>query len=246
MRFWLVTLVALAGCGGARLELRGAPAQPFEVVVIPGCPTEDDGAPSRCQLARALHGAELWEHGWARGFITSGAAVHTPWVEAEMIAALMVAAGVPADRIWIEASALHTDENMYYSLAIARKLRFARLAVASNRAHARGGCMMMVDWGQPCSALALDEGAARARHTKLPQLDAVRTPRVADWLPLVERERAIVRETGVHRPPSFLLYPFLGFLRLQGQRWTPRPPAHFSVETWAARQAALTRQPFVQ
>src|SRR5262245_51352872 len=137
-----VLLVALAGCGGARLELRGAPARPFDVVVIPGCPTEDDGTPSRCQLARALWGAELW----TRAFITSGAAVHTPWVEAETIAALMAAAGVPADRIFVETNALHTDENMFYSLHLARRLGFARVAVASNRAHARGGCMMMVDW----------------------------------------------------------------------------------------------------
>jgi hypothetical protein len=44
--------------------------------------------------------------------------------------------------------------------------------------------------------------------------------------------------TGRHRPPSYLLYPYIGFLRLNGQRWIPVAPAHAVLETWAERLAA--------
>jgi hypothetical protein len=98
-------LLMLFGCGTARLELRTAPDKPFDVVIVPGCPSEDDGSLSRCQMARALWAARLWDLGWARHFITSGAAVHSPYVEAEAIAAAMAAAGVPANKIYLESNA---------------------------------------------------------------------------------------------------------------------------------------------
>src|SRR6185369_1401839 len=93
---------------------------PYDVVIIPGCPSEADGALSLCQLSRALWGALLWERGDTRAFITSGAAVHSPYVEAEALAAALAALGVPAEHIYLEPNALHTDENMYNSLQIAR------------------------------------------------------------------------------------------------------------------------------
>src|SRR6478736_10236582 len=118
----LVALAVLAnlGCNTDRLEMRGTPPAPFDAVVVPGCPSELDGSLSRCQMARAVWAARLWERGWARNFITSGSAVYTPFVEAEALAAALVALGVPPDRIWLEPNALHTDENMVYSLQIAR------------------------------------------------------------------------------------------------------------------------------
>jgi hypothetical protein len=47
------------GCGTSGLEMRGAPEHPFDVVIIPGCPSEDDGSLSRCQMSRALWAARL-------------------------------------------------------------------------------------------------------------------------------------------------------------------------------------------
>jgi hypothetical protein len=116
----LALALAVAGCGVARLEQRDPPARPFDAVIVPGCPSEDDGSLSRCQMARALWAARLWDLGWARNFITSGAAVHSPYVEADALAAALAALGVPADHIYVEPNALHTDEIVYYSLRIAR------------------------------------------------------------------------------------------------------------------------------
>jgi len=220
---------ALTGCSIARYEQRTAPPQAFDVVVIPGCPSEEDGALSRCQAGRALWAATVWERGWARAFITSGGAVHSPFVEAEAIAAALVALGVPADRVFIEPDALHTDENMYDSLRIARAVGARTVAVASSRGHAGFGCAMMEGWGQPCRSLPLDLAAVEERAARggAAALAGVRARRVTPWEPPIAVERAAARAARRSpRPPSFLLYPALAWMRVSGEPYTPpAPPA---------------------
>ncbi len=241
VRALLLTLALAAGCA-AHYEVRPTAATRFDAVIIPGCPSEEDGALSPCQMSRAAWAAVLWRRGWARAFIASGGAVHSRYVEADALAAGMVALGVPADRIWLEPNALHTDENMYYSLRIARALGFHTLAVASQKGHAAWSCRMLEDWGQTgCGAFSVDLAAVEALHPR-ERLRAVRTDATGDWLPLVERERAIARQSGRHRPPSYLLYPWLGWLRLNGERWFPYvPPGPLSLTTWAAHLRSARR-----
>jgi hypothetical protein len=231
----LAALAALvAGCA-AHYEVRATASTRYDAIIVPGCPSEDDGSLSACQMSRAAWAAVLWQRGLAGAFITSGAAVHSPYVEADAIAAGMTALGVPAERIWLERNALHTDENMYFSLRIARALGFRSIAVASQKGHAAWSCRMLEDWGlSGCGAFSVDVAALGALHP-LERLRRVRTARVPDWRPLDERERAIAVHTGRHRPPSFLLYPLLGWLRLNGQRWIPYgPPGPPALTTFAA------------
>jgi hypothetical protein len=232
-------LVAAAGCGGAQYLVTTRPPVPFEVAIVPGCPNEDDGALSRCQKGRALWAAVLWRRGEVERFIVSGNAVHSPFVEAEGLAEAMVALGVPPDRVWIEPNALHTDENIYLSLQIARALGLRRVAVASSRGQAESGCVMVTVWGPPgCGALPFDEPEMRALDRAAPGvLERIRSREVAPWPTLLERERAIAHRTHRHRPPSFILYPYLAVLRLLGLGGTwvpanvpPRPP----LVTWKA------------
>jgi hypothetical protein len=220
VRLLVVLFFSCVGCGTARLEQRSAPERPFEVVIVPGCPSEDDGSLTRCQMARALWAARLWDLGWAKHFITTGSAVYSPYVEAEAIAAAMAAVGVPKNVIYLERNALHTDENMFYSLQIARALGFSRVAVASDAA--AWDCRMLLDWGQDCRSFTIDREWVRKRHLQLQGvLESVRAPRVSEFIPLVERERTIAHDTGRHRPPSFLLYLELALMRLNGERWRP-------------------------
>jgi hypothetical protein len=229
-----VAIVLAAGCGAARFEMHGAPAHPFDVVIVPGCPSELDGSLSRCQMARAVWAAKLWQAGWATHFITSGSAVYTPYVEAEALAAALAALGVPPERIYLEPDALHTDENMVYSMTIARRLGFRSLAVASNAAAL--DCLMLRDWGQDCRAYELDLPWVIRRHAELGNpLERVRTRKVASFVPLAQREREIARATGRHRSPSFVLYLGLGFMRTNGEHWVPPglPLPKTATITWA-------------
>ena len=224
----------MAGCA-AHYEVRPTPATRFDAVIIPGCPSEEDGSLSLCQMSRAVWASILWHRGVAGAFITSGSAVHSRYVEAEALAAGMTALGVPAERIWLEPNALHTDENMYYSLQIARALGFRTLAVVGDGA--AWDCRMLADWGQrDCGAFEIDRAWVRARHRQLRALDSVRSRRVDGWVPLAERERRIAASTGRHRPPSYMLYLSLGLMRLNGERWVPpgTPPRAPTI-TWASR-----------
>ncbi|MCC6621599.1 MAG: YdcF family protein [Deltaproteobacteria bacterium] len=94
---------------------------PHDVIIVLGCPSEDDGSPAPCQEKRAEIADQLYEAGWARHFIVSGAAVHTPWVEADALAALLVARGIPDAAILREPLARHTDENIYYATRIMQR-----------------------------------------------------------------------------------------------------------------------------
>ena len=226
-----LALAPTVGCA-ARYVVH-PPLPRYDAVIVPGCPSQEDGSLSPCQMSRAAWAAVLWSRGVARAFIVSGAAVHSRYVEAEALAAGMAALGVPADRIWLEPNALHTDENMYFSLQIARALGFRTLAVASQTGHAAWGCAMLDDWGQSCGALGVDLNAVEALGARA-RLAAVRTAPVAHWEPLPVREHERWAHTGRRRPPSYLLYPYIGFLRLNGQRWIPAAPAHPVLETWAA------------
>jgi hypothetical protein len=207
-------LLGLASVGCSKYVVDRPPTGGFDAVIIPGCPSEDDGSPSHCQLGRAGHAALLWRDNWARNFIVSDSDVHTPYVEAEAIAQAMTLLGVPPERIVLERDALHSDENVYYSLAISQSLGWNALAIASNGPIASFLCRIMVRWGHDCSAIALDADAlSRFMPPYEPGLRALRASRTRDWEPLEVREARIAERNGHTRPSSFwlyLLYPWLG------------------------------------
>ncbi len=226
----------LSGCTSKYLVTR-PPADPFDAVLIPGCPSEDDGSLSRCQLGRAGHAALLWGEGWTRYFIVSGSDVHTPYVEAEAIAQVMTVLGIPPQRIVLERDALHSDENVYYAVLLAKKLAYARIAVASSGSVAGLLCKMMAKWDYPCAAIAMDTDALeRFLPPYEARLRALRAARVADWESLGDREARIAKTNGYGRPPSFLLYPFYGWL---AHSHRPIAPAHPEAITWAERLEQL-------
>lgn len=236
-------LVLLAGCG-ARYEVRTPGPAAFDAAIVLGCPTLPDGHLSRCQVSRAVWAAELYRRGVVDRFITSGSAVHTPWVEAEALAAAMEALGVPADHIYLETEALHTDENIYNGLRLADSLGLRRVAVVSNKGHAAWACRMADDWKRPCSALSVDTDFLEAHQGEWrPRLAGLVVPRVPDgaFVPLDARERRRAQDLGrPRRLPSSLLYPYMGLLRLTGSAWIPLAPAEPPARrTWAERRLEL-------
>ena len=231
------------GCASQRLEVRGPPAEPFDAIIVPGCPSAADGALTACQARRAMWAAIQWERGYAQHFITSGAAVYSPYIEAEAIAAAMTSLGVPAERIYLEPNALHTDENIYNALQIARQKGWARLAVASDRGQAVGACQMLEDWHPQCGAFSMDEALVAQRLRAVPELLKVRVAKVAaaSFVPLKQREVERAHRLGRKpRPPSFLLYTLMLLRKGFGRPpWQPFAPAEPTLLTWAAR----TQQP---
>ncbi|MCA9570469.1 MAG: hypothetical protein KC656_21650 [Myxococcales bacterium] len=87
-----------------------------------------------------------------------------------MLRDAMVAMGVPAERIHLETQALHSDENVAFSLRIADALGYGVVGVASDAGHSSGLCWMARRWGHDCVDLPFD-----------PDVDG---PRIGDLLAL--------------------------------------------------------------
>jgi hypothetical protein len=221
--------------------VHGQPAQPFDAVIVPGCPSAKDGRLTHSQMERAIWASVLFQRGEVKNIIVSGAAVHSPFVEAEALAEALAALEVPEGRIYLEPNALHTDENMSFSIEIAECLGFRSLAVASHQGHVDLACRLSATWGQACVALPADRNAVstRVREVK-PRLDPIRSRREALWVPLAERERRTTGGGWRRRPPSFIYYPLLAWRRLGGKIVRPKGPAP-RVVTWAEARSRIAR-----
>lgn len=124
-----------------------APAQAgVTAALVPGCPTDADGQVSACQWRRALWAAHLFEQGRVASIMVSGAAVHTPYVEAEALQVALLSLGVPSDRVVLETQARHTDENVAFSLSLAKQIGVDRILVASDGLQVDGMMLMMNSW----------------------------------------------------------------------------------------------------
>lgn len=155
-------VAGLVGCG-PKAALDGPESVTVDVIIVPGCPTELDGHLSTCQWRRAVWAAHLYELGISKTFITSGGAAYTPFIEAESIARGMEALGVPHDRVFRETQALHTDQNAGYGIAIAERLGFVNVGMASDPGQTEGMCSMAARWGWDCASFPMDYKLVDAR-----------------------------------------------------------------------------------
>ncbi|MFO0551487.1 MAG: YdcF family protein [Polyangiaceae bacterium] len=111
-------------------------AQEHDAIIILGCPSNQDGTPSDCQKKRADMAVTLFEDGYGAHFIVSGAAVHAPGVEAEVLSTLLQERGIRQDLIVLEPRAEHTDENIYYSSLLMEENGWrSALVVSENPGH---------------------------------------------------------------------------------------------------------------
>lgn len=103
----------------------------YDAIVVPGVPFED-GQWSKIMKARVYWSKYLYDKGVAKNIIYSGSAVYTPYIEAKIMALYAEALGIPQENIFIEASAEHSTENIYYGYKKANKLGFTSIALASD------------------------------------------------------------------------------------------------------------------
>ncbi|MCP4809147.1 MAG: YdcF family protein [Proteobacteria bacterium] len=172
----MVWLLAATAHAGLWTHTAAEFDEPFEALIVPGCPTEADGSVSACQWRRASWAAELFHGGAVENIVASGAAVYTPYAEAEALAQALEHLGVPSDRILVEDDARHTDENAAFSLQICEDRGWQRLAVASDGLHAVVVEKMLIEWGADAFALPVTD----YRTTPVPEIRVEPTDR---WRP---------------------------------------------------------------
>ena len=110
-------------------------AMRFDAIIVLGYPADSDGNPTPEQLARVSEGVREYERGVAPRLILTGGPAHNTTVEAESMARVARAQGVPQSAIVLEPKASSTIENACYSARIMRQHGWRSAEVVTSRYH---------------------------------------------------------------------------------------------------------------
>jgi uncharacterized SAM-binding protein YcdF (DUF218 family) len=131
----LVTLIVWAIIARATAPRANTRRETFDAIVILGTPADSDGNPTPELLDRITEGVHEYEHGVAPRLIVTGAAAHNRFVEADVMAGVARAQGVPASSIFEEPQALDTIQNACYSTRILKAHGWHSVEVVSSASH---------------------------------------------------------------------------------------------------------------
>ncbi len=130
-----VVLIVAVVVNRATIPTQNTTATHFDALIVLGNPATKKGNPSATQRARVLEAVREYKAGIAPAIIVTGGAAHNNFVEADTMARLAAAQGVPADAIYKEPNALNTIQNLYYSSQIMHAHGWASAEVISSPAH---------------------------------------------------------------------------------------------------------------
>jgi uncharacterized SAM-binding protein YcdF (DUF218 family) len=128
-------LLAWAIAARAFARLSNTNRQSFDAIIVLGTPADSDGNPTPELLDRVTEGVHEYERGVAPRLIVTGAAAHNHFVEAEVMAHVAEAKGVPAPAIFEEPRALDTIQNACYSNRILQSHGWHSAEVVSSTYH---------------------------------------------------------------------------------------------------------------
>lgn len=111
--------------------LRAKKEKPYDVIIVPGVPYEKENTTS-VMLMRILWAKHLYDSGYTRNVIFSGAAVYSPYVEGIAMKIIADSLGIPADHTFTETEAEHSTENIYYSWKLAKNMGYKKIALATD------------------------------------------------------------------------------------------------------------------
>jgi uncharacterized SAM-binding protein YcdF (DUF218 family) len=130
----------------------------FDVILVLGVPCRKDGSPSLIQKVRVSEGVREWRRGVAPRLILSGGPAHNRWVEADCMARIAEAQGVPASAIFEERQALDTIQNVYYAHAIMQGHGWTSADVVSNWGHLPRAALILhhypIEWRTQIAPMA--------------------------------------------------------------------------------------------
>lgn len=141
--------VAVLGLPGLMLpRLRWwKPGRTVDVIIVLGCKVRADGEPGYTLRSRVERGVELYHQGVAPRILFTGAAVYSPFVEAEVMARLAEQLGVPREAMVLETRATNTRENATYSIALLRTAGWREAVVTTSAFHCRRSAVLFAQEG---------------------------------------------------------------------------------------------------
>ena len=129
----MVVILTMTGCKVYKPQkyVREALASaPFDAIIVPGMPY--DSTWTDLTKERMYWAKYLWENGYTKNVIFSGAAVYTEYAECKVMKLYAMKMGIPEEHIFLDSTAEHSVENLYYSYYLGRHLGFKNIAVATD------------------------------------------------------------------------------------------------------------------
>lgn len=112
-------------------DLNEEVANPYDVIIVPGVPYQEPSLKTILK-ARIFWAKYLFDRGIAKNIIFSGSSVYTPFVEGKIMKIYADSLGIPSDHTFSEEEAEHSTENIYYSVQMAKKMGFKKIALATD------------------------------------------------------------------------------------------------------------------
>lgn len=158
-------LFLLPALAARRFPMPETPARGsrFDAIAVLGFPARADGRPTAILEERVAAAVRWYEAGAAPRLVVSGAAAHGPHVEAEVMARVARARGVPAAAIVLEPKARDTRENARFVGERMRAEGWRTVLVVSSPSHLRRAAVLFREAGIDAAfAPAEPEGALGA------------------------------------------------------------------------------------
>lgn len=133
----------------------------FDVIVVLGAKQAPDGTPGPAIERRMAEAIRLWREGLAPNLILSGGATLVQTPEAESMAAVARAAGVPDEALHLEARSTRTLENAVFTVEILRQRGWRRVMVVTDDFHMRRAVYCFRALGQPVTAAGVRNALTR-------------------------------------------------------------------------------------
>lgn len=137
-----IVLIALCVVGFNYLpyQLAQLPAETWvlknsDVIIVLGASAKKDGTPGSIMRERVLTGVKLFKEGIAPFIMFTGAAAHTKFVEAEVMADLAKSQGVPSERIVMESQARNTAQNAFDSYQLMKQRGWSSAVIVTSPEH---------------------------------------------------------------------------------------------------------------
>jgi uncharacterized SAM-binding protein YcdF (DUF218 family) len=131
----VVGVIAWAAIARALAPTENTAQDHFDVLIVLGSPADADGNPTPMELERVTEAVDEYERGVASRMIITGGAAHNQYVEADVMARVAEAQGIPAGAIVEERTALDTIQNACDSLKIMRRHGWESAEVISSASH---------------------------------------------------------------------------------------------------------------
>lgn len=181
----LVVLLAWAVFARALAPVGNTSAARFDAIIVLGSPAGWEGNPTPTQLARVTEAVHEYERGVAPRLILTGGRTYREYVEADVMARVARAQGVPDSAIFEEPEARDTIQNACYSVRIMNAHGWRSAEVISAAAHLpRAGIIFSrqsINWRTHAAPSMEPESAESPLTTAMEILKTARYLVYANW-----------------------------------------------------------------